>query len=170
MTGNNLVDRSKLGTKRHILTDKNGIPLSAVITSANKHDIKAVTDVIDNSVPHRPFESSFSKKKTRRQNRQQQHLCLDRAYSPKSTENEIINRGYVPHIPYKRKRGQIKKEKTSKKQYSYAKNKRWVVERTNSWHNRFRKLFTRYEKKVENYLGLVQLSCSIIIYRKIILG
>jgi len=50
------------------------------------------------------------------------------------------------------------------------KNKRWVVERTTSWHNRFRKLFTRYEKKVENYLGLVQLSSSIIIYRKIILG
>jgi transposase len=30
--------------------------------------------------------------------------------------------------------------------------RRWVVERTNSWHNRFRKLFTRYEKKEENYL------------------
>src|SRR6476659_11228364 len=57
-----------------------------------------------------------------------------------------------------------------KRYFSYAKNKRWVVERTNSWHNRFRKFFTRYEKKVENYLGLVQLSCSIIIYRKIILG
>ena len=119
----------------------------------------------------RPFESSFSKKKTRRQNRQQQqHLCLDRAYSSKSIEKEIIKRGYVPHIPYKRKRGQMKKEKTNQKQYPSAKNKRWVVERTNSWHNRFRKLFTRYEKKVENYLGLVQLSCSIIIYRKIILG
>jgi hypothetical protein len=51
------------------------------------------------------------------------------------------------------------------------KNKRGVVlERTNSWHNRFRKLFTRYEKKVENYLGLVGPSCGIIIYRKIILG
>ena len=31
-TGNNLTtDISKLGTKRHTLTDKNGIPLSAVI-------------------------------------------------------------------------------------------------------------------------------------------
>ena len=116
MTGNNPVDRSKLGTKRHILTDKNGIPLSAVISSANTHDIKLLTDVIDNSVINRTFESSFSKKKTRRQNRQQQqHLCLDRAYNSKSTENEIINRGYVPHIPYKRKRGQIKKEKTNQK-------------------------------------------------------
>jgi transposase len=36
------------------------------------------------------------------------------------------------------------------------------VERTNSWHSRFRKLFTRYEKKEENYLGLVQLANSLI--------
>ncbi|HEX5186529.1 MAG TPA: hypothetical protein VFV86_06530 [Nitrososphaeraceae archaeon] len=38
------------------------------------------------------------------------------------------------------------------------------------WHNRFRKLFTRYENKDENYLGLVQLANSIIVYRRIILG
>ena len=39
MTGNNpTTDRSKLGSKRHILTDKDGIPLSAVITSANTHN------------------------------------------------------------------------------------------------------------------------------------
>jgi hypothetical protein len=63
MTGNNPVDRSKLGTKRHILTDKNGIPLSAVISSASTHDIKLLTDVIDNSVIKRTFESSFFKEK-----------------------------------------------------------------------------------------------------------
>ena len=62
MTGNNPVDRSKLGTKRHILTDKNGIPLSVVISSANTHDIKLVTDVIDNSIIKRTFVSGKSKK------------------------------------------------------------------------------------------------------------
>ena len=46
MTGNNPTDRSKLGTKRHILTDKKGIPLSVVITSASTHDIKAVTKML----------------------------------------------------------------------------------------------------------------------------
>ena len=167
MTGNNPTDRSKLGTKRHILTDKNGIPLSVVITPASVHDIKAVTNVIDNSVIKQPFVSNKPKEGMRQ--RKYHHLCLDRAYNSKSTENEIIKRGYVPHIPYKRKRGQPI-EMTCRMNYQTAKNKRWVVERTNSWHNRFRKLFTRYEKKVENYLGLVQLSCSIIIYRKIILG
>src|SRR5690349_10619425 len=168
MTGNNPVDRSKLGTKRHILTDKQGIPLSVIISSASTHDIKAVTDVIDNSVVNGPSKLSFTKKKTRRTC---YHLCLDKAYSSKSIENEIIRRGYVPHIPYKRKRGQQRKEVIAyPHKHQTIKNKRWVVERTNSWHNRFRKLFTRYEKKAENYLGLVQLSSSIIIYRKIILG
>src|SRR4051794_3360651 len=166
MTGNNPTDRSKLGTKRHILTDKQGIPLSAAISSASTHDIKAVTDVIDNSVIKRA--PVLDKPKERRQKKH--NLCLDKAYQSKSLKQEIINRGYVPHIPYKRKRGQKKEETAYQKRYSSAKNRRWVIERTNSWHNRFRKLFIRYEKKAENYLGLVQLSCSIIIYKKIILG
>jgi hypothetical protein len=73
-----------LGTKRHILTDKNGLPLSAaVITSTSTHDIKAVTDVIDNAVLNRPFESIYRKKKKRRL---YYPLCLDRAYNSKSIE------------------------------------------------------------------------------------
>ena len=166
-TGNSPVDRSKLGTKRHILTERDGIPLSAVITSANKHDIKAVTEVIDNVIIKRPILLSTTKGRRGRR-KQYQHLCLDKAYDSKSVKQQIIKRGYIPHIPYKRKRGQT--ETPYQKKHSSARSKRWVVERTNSWHNRFRKLFIRYEKKVENYLGLVQLSCSIIIYRKIILG
>ena len=167
MTGNNPTDRSKLGTKRHILTDKQGIPLSAIISPASTHDIKLVTNVIDNSVINRPSNLSFTKKNKRIK---YNHLCLDKAYNSKPMENEIIRRGYALHIPYKRKRGQRKEEIAYQHKHQTIRNKRWVVERTNSWHNRFRKLFTRYEKKVENYLGLVQLSCSIIIYRKIILG
>ena len=66
MTRNNPTDRSKLGTKRHILTDKKGIPLSAVISSASTHDIKAVTDVIDNAVLKRPSDIIFHKEKERK--------------------------------------------------------------------------------------------------------
>ena len=43
--GSNPTDRSKIGTKRHVLTDKKGIPLSVIITSANTH-IKAVTKML----------------------------------------------------------------------------------------------------------------------------
>ena len=176
MTGNNPTDRSKLGTKRHILTDKKGIPLSAVISSASTHDIKLVTNVVDSIVIKRPSSSSRPKR-VRRKRRRLQHLCLDKAYNSEPEEQELLKRGHVLHIPQKRRKGEREKGNVevkattqhilNRKKHSA---KRWVVERTNSWHNRFRKLFTRYEKKVENYLGLVQFSCCMIIYRKIILG
>ncbi len=168
MTGSNPTDRSKLGTKRHILTDKEGIPLSVVISSASTHDIKLVTDVVDNIVIKRPI--SLTKTTVERKRKLKKHLCIDKAYNSKKVEQEIIKRDYVPHLPYKRKRGEVRKETEKISNHKKHPARRWVVERTNSWHNRFRKLFTRYEKKVENYLGLVQFSCCIIIYRKIILG
>jgi len=85
------------------LTDKNGIPISVVISSANRHDIKAVTDVIDNAVAKGPV-AFLSTTKVRRKRRQHQNLCLDRAYSSKSAKQVITKRGYVPHKPYKRNR------------------------------------------------------------------
>ena len=50
MTGHNPTDRSKLGSKRYILTDKDDIPLSTFITSANTHDVTVATNTIDNIV------------------------------------------------------------------------------------------------------------------------
>jgi hypothetical protein len=101
-----------------------------------------------------------------------QHLCLDKGYNSAEEEQKLIKRGYVLHIPIKKEKKKGKEDSeeiaiSSRRKYSP---KRWVVERTNSWHNRFRKLFTSYEKKDENYLGLVQFSCCMIIYRKLILG
>jgi transposase len=103
---------------------------------------------------------------------------LDKGYNSVQEEQELIKRDYVLHIPIKKRekrKGKAEGEEDEeevkvtpfRKKYSP---KRWVVERTNSWHNRIRELFTRYEKKAENYLGLVQFSCCIIIYRKLILG
>ena len=116
------------------------------------------------------------KLKKQKKEKENFNIYVDKAYNSQTQEKELIKRGYVIHIPPKRKRGVKEEQKkikiivqrcSNRKKYSA---KRWVVERTNSWHNRFRKLFTRYEKKSENYLGLVQLSCCMIIYRKIILG
>ena len=63
MTGDNPSDRGKLGTKRHMLTDKNGIPLSAAITSASTNDVKAVTEVVCNTVVRRPTSTVSTTKK-----------------------------------------------------------------------------------------------------------
>ena len=107
----------------------------------------------DSMVIKRPFSKSTiqNKNKTKKDN-----LCLDKAYHSKEVEQEITKRGYIPHIRFRREK---------KKHNNKHPTRRWVVERTNSLHNRFRKLFTRYEKKDENYLGLVQLANSLILYR-----
>ena len=54
MTGPNPTDRGKLGTKRHVLTDGQGIPLSVVITAANTYDMKAAINTLGNIVIKRP--------------------------------------------------------------------------------------------------------------------
>jgi putative transposase len=131
------------------LVDQKGIPLSLTITGANTHDMKVAVETLERTIVERPLKN--------------QNLCLDKGYDFPEIERESIKRRYIPHI---RHRG-VKKELIKIR----CETKRWVViERTNSWHNRFRKLLVRYEKKSENYLALVCLACCIIVYRRIILG
>ncbi len=87
MTGHNPTDRSKLGTKRQILTDKDGgIPLSASISSAKTHyDVTVAINTVDSMVIKRP---SLSKPK----HKHKQNLCLDKAYHSKEIEQEIVKR------------------------------------------------------------------------------
>ena len=150
-----------------------------VISPASTHDINLLTDVADNTVIKRPKSISISlssKSRSGRRTTRRQHLCLDKGYKSAQEEQELIKRGYVLHIPIKKKKkgkGEDREDEEEVKVTPFRKKysaKRWVVERINSWHNRFRKLFTRYEKKVDNYLGLAQLFCCTIIYRKVILG
>ena len=89
-----------------------------------------------------------------------QNLCLDAGYT--GHEEDATSRGYTPHI---RPRGEEKKEIENNPGF---KARRWVVEVSHSWVNRFRKLLVRFEKKVCNYLGLVQFAFSFITWRKLI--
>jgi len=43
--------------------------------------------------------------------------------------------------------------------------RRWVVERTHSWFNRFRRLLIRWEKKAENYVAFVHFACAWVTFR-----
>jgi putative transposase len=151
-TGPNPTDRAKLGVKRHILTDQRGTPLSVAITGANVHDMKAAMETLDSIVIRRPLRMLYHP----------QHLCLDKGYDFPEIEIGVIARKYVPHI---RHRGENLDDVVKCHQP-----KRWVVERNASWLNRFRKLLIRFEKKAENYLALIQMSCCITVYRRIILG
>jgi IS5 family transposase len=44
---------------------------------------------------------------------------------------------------------------------------RWVVERTHSWMNRFRRLKIRYERRAEVHIAFLGLGCALICWRSI---
>jgi putative transposase len=144
--GKNPTDRGKLGTKRHVHVDRQGIPLAVTLSAANDHDKTQLQTVLDTRVVARPSP-----------NRRRQHLCLDKGYDYRDIRLSVLRRGYSGHIPY---RGE---PPLTQKKYPA---RRWVVERTNRWHNLFRRLKIRYEVHAQNYLGFVQLACAIICFRR----
>ena len=93
-----------------------------------------------------------------------QNLCLDKGYDYDEVRDLIAEFGYTAHI---RSRGE--EAKALKEELGF-KARRWVVERTHSWMNRFRRILVRWEKKAENYIGMIHLVCAIITIRHLILG
>ena len=61
--------------------------------------------------------------------------------------------------------GQIRQEEIIKQAVGF-KARRWVVERTHSWMNRFRRILVRWEKKVANYKGMLHLVCAFIAFKQ----
>jgi putative transposase len=147
-TGPNPTDRAKIGTKRHMLTDGRGAPLAITVTGAQCHDMKAALSTIDSMPIPRPDK--------------QQHLCMDKAYDFPEIDIGVHNRGYRAHT---RRRGEGEPPASRKHPA-----RRWVVERTHSWHNRFRRLVVRWEKKADNFIALCQFACALTVYRLIFLG
>jgi transposase len=147
-TGANPTDRSKIGTKRSMMTDKKGIPIGIAVSGANRHDSKLLVETLDSM----PVSPPSGKKRKR-------NLCLDKAYDSEEIRKLVAKRKFVDHI---KRRGEEIKEKRRNPKF---KARRWVVERTHSWLNRFRRLIIRWEKKIDNYLSFVYLACAIIAAR-----
>jgi putative transposase len=133
--------------KRHVLTDGRGVPISVLTTGANVHDKWMVGEVLDATVVRAP-----------RGPRRPQHLCLDKGYDYADAEAAVRHRRITPHI---RRRGE-----PPLLGCVHGKPRRWVVERTNSWHNRYRGLLVRWERNAANYLAMLQLTCGIIAFQQ----
>lgn len=147
--GPNPTDRAKMGTKKHLLVEQHGGPLGVVIDGANVNDHKLLEATIEGVVIERPDPTEVS-----------QHLCLDKAYDNRPTEKACRGAGYVPHI---RRIGEEKLDSAGHKTHPA---RRWVVERTIAWLQRCRAILIRYDKKAENYEGLIQLACALLWWRR----
>jgi IS5 family transposase len=115
MAGRSPADRGKQGTKRSILVDAAGIPLGVVQAPANRNDSPLLASTLDTLADRAlpPGETT---------------VHLDRGYDSGKTRTELDRRGQAPCIAKLGKPAPLRA--TS----------RWVVERTNAWHNAFKKL------------------------------
>lgn len=148
-TGPSPVDRAKSGTKRSIHSDGRGVPLGVAVAKANRHDMKLTEPTLESSPIERPAPTGEDL----------QHMSLDKGYDYPEIDDLVDSWGYTAHIS---RRGEDPKAKEKIPGYRA---RRWVVERTHSWMNRFRRLLIRWEKKVANYLGLLHFTCAIIAFR-----
>lgn len=148
-TGPNPTDRAKSGVKRSVLTEGHGIPLGLAVDGANRHDMKLVRQTIENMVIARPEPTP----------EQPQGMCLDKGYDYQEVRDILTEFGFTAHI---RSRGEEAKELA---QEAGKKARRWVVERTHSWMNRFRRILIRWDKKPENYLAFLHFACALIAFR-----
>ena len=141
--GPNPTDRGKPGSKHHLLTDGNGIPLAMVLTAANVHDSKVFEELVD--------AVETIKCPVGRPRKRPEKLHADKAYDAKKCRKALRKRSIKSRIARKGK-------ETSERLGRH----RWVVERTLAWLFRYRRLLVRYERRADIHEALLRLGCSLI--------
>jgi transposase len=142
--GRNPVDRGKGGIKRSTAVDASGIPLGTVTAPANHHDSPLLGETLDavaESLRGVPERAS---------------VHLDRGYDSGITRERLQERGLLAEISKKGNPAPLKA------------GMRWVVERTNSWHNAHKKLVWCTEREGRVIDFWVAFSDVIIIVRRLI--
>ena len=148
-TGPNPTDRGKSGVKRSLLTEAEGIPVGLVVGGANRHDMKLARATVDSSPTPRPAPTPG----------RPQGLCLDKGYDYDEVRRILAESGFTAPI---RSRGE---EAQAIRKEAGFQARRWVVERTHSWLNRFRRILVRWDKSPRNYIAFLHFACALIAFR-----
>ena len=89
-TGKNPTDRGKVGTKRSLLVDEQGVPLGLVVSGANTPDRRLLEATLHAIPVERPDPLTT-----------EQHLSLDKGYSGEPSVRVAGEAGYTVHVPDK---------------------------------------------------------------------
>jgi transposase len=141
-----------------VLTEGKGVPLAAIISEANRTDMKKLAALLDAVVMERPSAHEDHGETV------EEHLTLDRGYDYDVCRAEATTRGYSVHIPPKASATPPVPPPGDPERYPA---RHWVVEVCHAWLNRFRRLLIRWDKQATNYLGFIELAICLLIYRKL---
>jgi len=128
--------------------EADGLPVGLAVDGANRNDMKLARETLASIPGARPAPTPA----------RPQGLCLDKGYDFEEVRQIVAEFGFTAHI---RSRGE---EAQDLKRKARAKARRWVVERTHSWMNRFRGILIRWNKKAENYVAMLHMAFAFIIW------
>ena len=131
------------------------MPIGLVVSGAHRHDMKKLADLLDASLVPYPADAPDAP---------EWHLALDRGYDYDACRQTAQDHHFIAHIPPKVSTAAPLPPPGDPTRHPP---RRWVVEVAHAWFNRFRRLLIRWEKHLANYLALVQLAATLIIYRKV---
>jgi putative transposase len=148
-TGPSPVDRAQSGTKRSVVTDRRGAPLALVVTGANTPDKTVALETVDSLGVPRPEKVGS----------RLHPICLDKGDDYADVIAGRLERDYSLH---RKHRGAPEPEVAPEKKHP---GRRWGVERTQAWHNKFRRLLVRWECLLDSYKAMGCLASVFILYR-----
>ena len=145
-TGPNPTDRGRAGSKRHVITDANGIPLAVRVTAANVADSRMLEDMVDAVPPIRQIVG--------RPRKRPHKLHADKGYDYARCRRALRKRRIGDRIARK---GIESSEQLGRR--------RWVVERTIARFSRFRRLTVRYDRRANIHDAFTTLAAALITLR-----
>jgi transposase len=145
-TGPNPTDRAKLGSKRHLICDGQGVPLAIQLTGANRNDSQQALALVD-AIP--PLQGVLGRPRHRPDS-----VLGDRGYDAAAIRQGLRERGIVPLLAMR-----------NSEHGSGLGRWRWVVERSFAWLNQFRRLRIRYEKRADIHEAFLALGCILICWK-----
>jgi putative transposase len=131
------------------VVEGSGVPVGLAVDGANRPDMKMVRETIESIPVERP-EPTVA---------EPQQLGLDNGYNYAEPKAIVEAFGFTVQVPEKPAEAQAVKRRAR------AKVRRYVVERSHSWVNRFRGILIRWNKKPANYIAMLHFAFAIITYR-----
>lgn len=145
------------GTKLMVLADGAGLALGICVEAATPSEVNLLERTLDsvkvkwqrgkNHCPHKP-----------------ERLVADRGYDSNPAWALLVSRHIEPMIP-KQRNNRVATHQDGHKLRRYR--HRWIIERTNSRLQNFRRLMVRYERKVKNFEALIHLACALVALKRV---
>ncbi len=140
------MDRGRTATKRHLITDGQGLPLAATISAANVNEYGALLPLLDHVAAGAHGAGRL--------------VLADRGYDAKAVREGVRLRGFEPRIAERNRPGEGRRRDSLARE-------RVAIERTFAWLSWLRRLATRWERRADLYLAFFTLGCAVVCWRRL---